>query len=177
MDRFFVDNGMHSEGPPLAEELDHTARLLQEHRPELTVEELDRLERRLFAPARARPRRSPRLVVVVCLALGLVFTTAGTGLAVSGLTSDGHAVRAQHPNGTGGQSGPHPPANARDRHGPVSIQDAARTSASTPAGAALAQAEARTSAPVWYTIPILVAGIGFFGLAAVMRRGRRRALL
>ena len=60
--------------------------LLRSERPALTSDELERVNRRLNrsrAPRRG-PRPGSRLAVGICLAFGLLFMTAGTGLAISG---------------------------------------------------------------------------------------------
>jgi len=73
-----------------------TAEMLRQGRPSLASEELDAVRRRVHG--RASARRRPNLAVALCLALGLVFSTAGSGLAVSGLSSGDSAVSAQYPD-------------------------------------------------------------------------------
>ena len=87
---------MDPEDPYVPLGLAGTAALLTRARPTLTVDELDRLDRRLH-PRRPGRRRSS-LVVAFCAALGLMFTTAGTGLAISGFVTPAPAVRAQYPD-------------------------------------------------------------------------------
>ena len=81
----------------LPDELRDTAQRLRSERPELDAHGLDRVRgriaRRMATPAR-RSRRS--LAITLCLASGLVFSGAGTGLAISGFSSDSSATSAQY---------------------------------------------------------------------------------
>ena len=69
---------------------------LRANRPEATALELDAIKQRVRAratnPARRRTRRSElmksRLVVLTMLVLGMLLSTTGAGLAVSGLSGD-----------------------------------------------------------------------------------------
>src|SRR5438477_10783483 len=74
-------------------------RLLRRHRSTLTFDERERLERRLAQARSPRRRRrsGARLSRAILVAVGFVFTTAGTGLALSGFASDGTAEQAQYP--------------------------------------------------------------------------------
>lgn len=76
---------------------DDLARRLRAERPGLTPPELDRVRRRATASAgQTRPRRLPSVAVTACLGLGLAFTGAGTGMAVSGISGDGSPVSRQY---------------------------------------------------------------------------------
>lgn len=168
---------MDPEDPYLPLGLEGTAALLTRARPTLTVDERDRLDRRLH-PRRTGRRRSS-LVVAFCAALGLVFTTAGTGLAISGFVTPAPAVRAQYPDaaarpGTppGGGLGSAGAMKGRRSHSsgggphtarPPSLADTARARSSGDAGNGLNAAEARPNAPFtgFAAIPILMAGIAF----------------
>src|SRR5215207_8471023 len=84
---------------------------LRAHRPEATALELDAVKQQVRArvamPARRRTRRSElmksRLVVLTMLVLGMLLSTTGAGLAVSGIS--GNAAEDQYgkvtPNGGG----------------------------------------------------------------------------
>jgi hypothetical protein len=92
---------------------------LRAHRPEATALELDAVKQRVRArvavPARRRTRRAElmksRLVVLTMLVLGMLLSTAGAGLAVSGIS--GNAAEDQYetptpsssPTGGGGVLG------------------------------------------------------------------------
>src|SRR5215207_7760091 len=89
---------------------------LRANRPEATALELDavkqRVRARVSAPARRRTRRSElmksRLVVLARLVLGMLLSTTGAGLAVSGLSGDNASIAeyAQpSPSGGGGVLG------------------------------------------------------------------------
>lgn len=73
----------------LSNEFRETAERLRSDRPELDAHGLDRVHRRVVGRALRPARRSRQsLALTLCVALGLVFTGAGSGLAVSGLSSD-----------------------------------------------------------------------------------------
>src|SRR5215204_1334973 len=92
---------------------------LRAHRPEATALELDAIKQRVRArashPARRRTRRAQlmksRLVILSMLVFGMLLSTAGAGLAVSGLTGEDNASVAQYgkqgtqENGGGGGGG------------------------------------------------------------------------
>jgi hypothetical protein len=72
-------------------EFDDVIRLLQEGRPQATEIELDQIKQRARRQAADSSRRKQsmksRLAIVAMVAFGMVFSTAGAGLAVSGITS------------------------------------------------------------------------------------------
>ena len=86
----------------LPEELEAVARRMLAERPEVTPLELDSLR----GMVRARMRRAPRsrreqlmksrMAITAMLVVGFVMSTAGTGLAVSGLTDTGSAAEGQY---------------------------------------------------------------------------------
>ena len=90
---------------------------LRAHRPEATALELDGIKQRVRAraahPARRRTRRAQlmksRLVILSMLVFGMLLSTAGAGLAVSGLSDEDNASVAQYgkqgPEGSGGGGG------------------------------------------------------------------------
>src|SRR5215210_648862 len=79
--------------------------MLEAHRPEATALELDavkqRVRTRVSRPARRRTRRAQlmksRLVILTMLVLGMCFSTAGAGLAITGLSGNNNASVAQYP--------------------------------------------------------------------------------
>jgi hypothetical protein len=87
---------MNARDHQLPDDLAGTAELLREARPVLASDDLDAVRRRVHG--RAAARRRPNLAVALCLALGLIFSTAGSGLAISGLSSSGSSVSAQYPD-------------------------------------------------------------------------------
>jgi hypothetical protein len=81
----------------LPDELRDTAERLRSERPELDAHGLDRVRGRIAARVARPARRSRRsLAITLCLASGLVFSGAGTGLAISGFSSDSSATSAQY---------------------------------------------------------------------------------
>src|SRR3954447_25751262 len=93
---------------------------LRAHRPKATALELDAIKQRVRTragePARRRTRRAElmksRLVILTMLVLGMLLSTAGAGLAVSGLTGNDSASVGQYaspaptPHGGGGGGTP-----------------------------------------------------------------------
>ena len=77
---------------------------LRANRPEATALELDAIKQRVRArssqPARRRTRRAQlmksRLVILSMLVLGMLLSTAGAGLAISGVAAQDNASRAQY---------------------------------------------------------------------------------
>jgi hypothetical protein len=88
----------------LTPELHPVERRLRAERPELSALDLDLIKVRVLGAAE-RPRRVPRrgslmksrLAITMMLVLGLLLSTTGAGLAVSGLAGDGSAGTAQYP--------------------------------------------------------------------------------
>ena len=84
-------------------EFDDVIRLLREGRPQATEVELDQIKQRVRRRAAQPSRRSQfmksRLAIIGMLVTGMVFSTAGAGLAVSGLNSNNASV-AQYPTPT-----------------------------------------------------------------------------
>jgi hypothetical protein len=124
--------------------------------------------------------------VACCAALGLLFTTAGTGLAISGFATAGSAVQAQYPDqrstappsrGAPGARPARPPTTPSRRPGvetsaPPTLGDSAAGRRSPPSRTALARAETRSAPPFtgFGAIPILIAGIALFATSAVVHR-------
>jgi hypothetical protein len=84
-------------------EHDDVIRLLREGRPQATEMELDAIKQRVRRRAAARSRRSQsmksRVAILGMLVTGMVFSTAGAGLALSG-TSHNQASVAQYETAT-----------------------------------------------------------------------------
>jgi len=81
----------------LPDELSETAGRLRSERPELDAHGLDRVHGRIVGRALRPARRSRQsLAITLCLAFGLVFTGAGSSLAISGMSSDRSAAQAQY---------------------------------------------------------------------------------
>jgi hypothetical protein len=82
-------------------EFDDVIRRLEENRPEASELELDQIKQRVRRRA-ARPERrqdmKSRLAILLMLALGMMLSTAGAGLAVQDLTSDDASVAQYGPD-------------------------------------------------------------------------------
>ena len=80
-------------------DIDDVIRLLRDRRPEATELELDQIKQRILRraaqPRRAQPMKS-RLAILAMLVLGFVFSTAGVGLAVGGLSGSDSAAITQY---------------------------------------------------------------------------------
>lgn len=160
------------------------AEMLQRERPRPTFDELERVDRRLTA-FRVSGQRGPvrrgwsRLAVMACVSVGLVFTTAGSGLALSGYAAPGPAVQAQYPDTPRRQS---PPAargvparpHAGSHVSPSSVGHLKSTGGSTNY-VSLVHAETANELPFtgFAAIPVLVAGIALIAAGALIHRRAR----
>jgi hypothetical protein len=79
-------------------EFDDVMRLLRDRRPEATELELDqikqRVRRRAAQPSRRKQSMKSRLAILSMLVAGMLMSTTGAGLAVSGLSGSGDASEA-----------------------------------------------------------------------------------
>src|SRR5215203_3533848 len=157
---------------------------LRANRPEATALELDavkqRVRARVSAPARRRTRRSElmksRLVVLTMLVLGMLLSTTGAGLAVSGIS--GNAAEDQYgkvtPNGGGGVlgdqdsgSGEAPSANNGGGSAPSGGEGAGvQPSRQVEAGAN----NSKIPFTGFAAIPVLIGGIALLSAGLVLRR-------
>ena len=104
-----------SQNDDLQPDLQSVIDMLHAHRPEATALELDAVKQQVRArvanPARRRTRGNQlmksRLVILTMLVLGMLLSTTGAGLAVSGLSGDNASIAqyATSPNGGGGVLG------------------------------------------------------------------------
>ena len=94
-------------------------RRLHNERPQLTPLELDEIKTRLDArlthgSLRGHPRKGAfmksRLAITMMLVLGLIFSTSGVGLAISGIADNGSSGRAQYSQPQGETLGQQQPA-------------------------------------------------------------------
>lgn len=74
-------------------EFDDVIRLLEDGRPQATELELDQIKQRILRrsadPSRRSQSMKSRFAVLSMLVAGMVFSTAGAGLAVTGITKSG----------------------------------------------------------------------------------------
>ena len=84
-------------------EFDDIARQLRAERPELTELELDQVKQRVRKRAQTERKGQSmrsRLAMVLMLALGIMISTTGAGLAIQGATGNGNAAQEQYPDDT-----------------------------------------------------------------------------
>jgi hypothetical protein len=162
-------------------DFDDVIRLLRERRPEATDLELDeikqRVRRRAAQPRRAQPMKS-RLAILAMLVLGMLFSTAGAGLAVGGLAGSDSAAVSQYPDVSPEETptGEVLPEEDRDTGGgdeqPAPAPD--EDEDVQPAR----QVEVNTDSELPFTgfaaIPIMIGGIALLSAGLVLRRRSSR---
>ena len=151
----------------LPEELEAVAHRMRAERPEVSPLELDALRRTVHARVAraATPRREQsmksRMAIVTLLVSGLVMSTAGTGLAVTGLTDTNSAAEGQYgppittpaPTPTPTPETPAPAPTPTTLGGPQGeVQGQAETGA-TPAPAPTPKKKKATPAPAPAAVP------------------------
>jgi hypothetical protein len=82
-------------------EFDDVIRLLEDGRPQATDLELDKIKQRIRRGQAAgssgrKQSMKSRLTILAMVAFGMLFSTAGAGLAVSGISSNTNASVAQY---------------------------------------------------------------------------------
>jgi hypothetical protein len=161
---------------------------LRANRPEATALELDGIKQRVRArssqPARRRTTRraqlmKSRLVILSMLVLGMLLSTAGAGLAVSGLSDENNASVAQY-----GASTPAPESTPGSGGNVLGDEDSGNNvlpeSNTSPAGgndvqpARQVEAGATTNSKLPFTgfaaVPVLLGGIALLSAGLVLRR-------
>jgi hypothetical protein len=158
---------------------------LRANRPEATALELDGIKQRVRArssqPARRRTTRraqlmKSRLVILSMLVLGMLLSTAGAGLAVSGLSGENNASVAQYGTATP-ESTPGGGNVLGDEDSGNNVLPESNTS---PAGgndvqpARQVEAGATTNSKLPFTgfaaVPVLLGGIALLSAGLVLRR-------
>ena len=162
----------------LPPELQGVAERLRAERPELSGMELDEMRRRVRArapvPSRvATTRRSimkSRVMVTAVLVLGLLFSTAGAGLAVSGLADQGSAGNAQYRQET-----PPEALGEIETVQPEEQPQAAPTPQAAPEQPRQLSVPQESALPFtgFSAIPVLVLGIALLAAGLVLRRRSR----
>jgi hypothetical protein len=160
---------------------------LRANRPEATALELDAIKQRVRArstqPARRRTTRraqlmKSRLVILSMLVVGMLLSTAGAGLAVSGLSGHRNASVAQYgtstPTGGGSVLGDQDSGTnvlPEDQSG-GGTSPSTKTPTTQPARQVEAGANTGSSLPFtgFAAIPVLLGGIVLLSAGLVLRR-------
>jgi hypothetical protein len=159
-------------------EFDDVIRLLRENRPEATALELDQIKQRVRRrtaqrPSRRREAMKSRLAILSMLALGMVFSTTGAGLAVQGLTSDDASVAQYGPEEeqpAGGVLGEDVAGGGEADEGGVAGEEAVQ-----PARQVAAESAGDTLPFTGFlAIPVLLGGVALLSTGLVLRHRTRR---
>jgi hypothetical protein len=160
-------------------EFDDVIRLLRENRPEATELELDQIKQRVRRrtvqpPSRRREAMKSRLAILSMLALGMVFSTTGAGLAVQGLTSDDASVAQYGPEEeqpVGGVLG----EDVAGGGGEAAEGGEAGEEAVQPARQVAAESAGDTLPFTGFlAIPVLLGGVALLSTGLVLRHRTRR---
>jgi hypothetical protein len=161
---------------------------LRANRPEATALELDAIKQRVRArssqPARRRTTRraqlmKSRLVILSMLVFGMLLSTAGAGLAVSGLAGQDNASTAQYgtstPSGGGNVLGDEDSGNnvlPEDTSGGGTSPGGGGGNAVQPARQVEAGANTTSKLPFtgFAAVPVLLGGIALLSAGLVLRR-------
>jgi hypothetical protein len=172
----------------LQPDLQHVIDQLRAHRPEATALELDAVKQQVRArvsrPAGRRTRRAElmksRIVVLTMLVLGMLLSTTGAGLAVSGIS--GNAAKEQYPpvspnstpSGGGGVLG--------DQDSGAGEEASPNGGGSAPSGGEGVQPSRQAESGAnnsklpftgFAAIPVLLGGIALLSAGLVLRRRTR----
>jgi len=170
------DRGEH----PLPDELLPVAEWLREERPSLDVLALDRAKTRARARAAAAARPTThgkgvllrsRIAITMILALGILMSLGGAGLAVSGLGGSGDASNVQYSNDSGGSGGSGSSntttlSDPGDSSDPADVQPAAQEESSGDDG--------ELAFTGFAAIPVLIGGLALLSSGFVLRRRSAR---
>ena len=169
-------------------EFDDVIRLLEEGRPQATDLELDKIKQRIrrgqaAAPSGRKQSMKSRLTILAMVAFGMLFSTAGAGLAVSGISSNNNASVAQYGTPT---PTPTPGGDTQAAEEEGGVLPAEETNNAPEGGVAPAeeestqptrQVEATTESQLPFTgfaaIPVMLGGIALLTGGLVLRRRTR----
>jgi hypothetical protein len=170
-------------------EFDDVIRLLEDGRPQATDLELDKIKQRIrrgqaAAPSGRKQSMKSRLTILAMVAFGLLFSTAGAGLAISGSPSNTNASVAQYTTPTptpvsttvaAEEEGGVLPAEEESNNAPEGgVSPAEEESESTQP---TRQVEATTESQLPFTgfaaIPVMLGGIALLTGGLVLRRRTR----
>ena len=169
-------------------EFDDVIRLLRENRPEATALELDEIKQRVRRrtaqkPSRRREAMKSRLAILSMLVLGMLFSTAGAGLAVQGLTNNDASVAQYGPDeeqpaggvlgdeesGGGGVQG-------EEQSGGAGVEQGTAAEEAVQPARQVAAGSAGNELPFtgFLAIPVLIGGVALLSTGLVLRRQARR---
>ena len=160
---------------PLPDDLLPVAEWLHEERPSLDGFARDRAKTRARAGAAATERRAvthgkgavlrSRIAITMILALGILVSLSGAGLAVSGLGESGDASTAQYFNDSDNRSDSNT-TTLRGRGGSGDVQPAAQK--------ASGDDDKKLAFTGFAAIPVLIGGLGLLVSGFVLRRRSAR---
>ena len=176
-------------------EFDDVIRLLEDGRPQATDLELDKIKQRIrrgqaAAPSGRKQSMKSRLTILAMVAFGMLFSTAGAGLAVSGISSNDNASVAQYGTPTPTPT-PTPPSTTVPAEEEGGVLPAEEESSNAPEGGVspaeeqqpgestqpTRQVEATTESQLPFTgfaaIPVMLGGIALLTGGLVLRRRTR----
>jgi hypothetical protein len=169
-------------------EFDDVIRLLEDGRPQATDLELDKIKQRIrrgqaAASSGRKQSMKSRLTILAMVAFGMLFSTAGAGLAVSGISSNTNASVAQYGTPTptpvstsvaAEEEGGVLPAEESNNAPEGGVSPAEEESESTQP---TRQVEATTESQLPFTgfaaIPVMLGGIALLTGGLVLRRRTR----
>jgi hypothetical protein len=176
----------HDRHPQTDEDLQPVIDQLRANRPQATPLELDAIKRRALAGRVARRQQRPmksRILIIAMLAFGMLFSTTGAGLAITGLASDDQASVAQYGQGVKGEEvdgGDNvlPDTDVTpegEDEGTAPDEDAGTGPDSVVQPTRQAEVNSGQQLPMtgFAAIPVLLLGVALFGGGLVMRRGSR----
>jgi hypothetical protein len=174
-------------------EFDDVIRLLEDGRPQATDLELDKIKQRIRRGQAAgssgrKQSMKSRLTILAMVAFGMLFSTAGAGLAVSGISSNDNASVAEYgtptptptPEGTtvpASEEGGVLPAEETNNAPEGGVAPAEEENQPTQATQPTRQVEATTESQLPFTgfaaIPVMLGGIALLTGGLVLRRRTR----
>ena len=161
----------------LPDDLQPVAERLRAERADLDGLKLDLIRTRTRTRVTASQRKAgtsskgaflkSRLAITMILALGILMSLSGVGLAVSGLGSDGEGAEIQYsPTSTSDDSD-----DSSDTLGTSGSDDPGSVDT---AGQAEPSGDGSLAFTGFTTIPLLIGGVALLGSGAVLRRSSRR---
>jgi hypothetical protein len=169
-------------------EFDDVIQLLEDGRPQATDLELDKIKQRIrrgqaAASSGRKQSMKSRLTILAMVAFGMLFSTAGAGLAVSGISSNTNASVAQY-----GTPTPTPESTTVAAEEEGGVLPAEESNNAPEGGVAPAEEESESTQPTrqveattesqlpftgFAAIPVMLGGIALLTGGLVLRRRTR----